>query len=95
MDDFTKNCSTKIKTSFIGAISQFEENFGALWGHNKFDNELTENNKKFRVIWEKVRAAILSNGNNQIRKLEKESERYHIKYVGYHYDLKPMENNNV
>ena len=28
-----KIVETKLKTSFIGALSQFEQEFGFLWGH--------------------------------------------------------------
>ena len=34
--------NTKMKTSFIGAISAFEKHFGFLWSHGKDEQDLTE-----------------------------------------------------
>lgn len=73
----------KFKTSFIGAISKFETVFGRLWGHGKDYGQLTENEKKFRLLWEQVRGEILNNGNNQIRAMQQEIELYDIIFNGY------------
>ena len=87
MDSLQQKCITKIKTSFIGAISEFEQSFGLLWGDNKSEEELTDNQRKWLKLWKSVRGKILSNGNNQIRTLEKELERYDVRYKGYNYQL--------
>jgi len=68
-----KIISTKIRTSFIGAISTFEEAFGFLWGHDNPDN-LTEEEEIMKEVWEKARTSILNNGNNQIRSVKNEIE---------------------
>src|SRR5688572_14088527 len=60
----------KLQTSFIGAISAIEEEFGALWGDGK--RELTQEEKKWLDKWNRVRNRILNNGNNQIRGIRNE-----------------------
>ena len=77
---------TKVKTSFIGAISQFEENFGFLWGHGQSD-ELEEDQKLMKEIWEKTRTHILNNGNNQIRAASNEIELYTINWERHTMEL--------
>ena len=83
--------STKIKTSFIGAISSCEEHFGFLWGHGKNEEELDENELAMREIWENVRAGILDNGNTQLRATINEINNYSITWERYHVDL-PIKN---
>lgn len=68
----------KIQTSFIGAINQFEEFFGHLWGHNEY--KLTPEQKSFLVLWQKARNNILTKGNDQIRALKKELTEYTISW---------------
>lgn len=70
----------KMKTSFIGALSQFEQYFGRLWGHGKQEEELTDNELKFRKVWEDTRTAILNNGNNQLRAVQNEISEYSISW---------------
>jgi hypothetical protein len=61
--------SKRFQTTMIGAIFEFENAFGYLWGHHKDENEpLTEQEIKFGDIWDNVRNKILNNGNNQLRK---------------------------
>ncbi len=79
--------STKIKTSFIGAISSCENNFGFLWGHGKADEDLSENEEAMKEIWETVRAAILDNGNTQLRASLNEISNYSINWDRYKLDL--------
>ena len=83
----TNIVSTKIKTSFIGSISCFENHFGFLWGHGKPDEELTENEQTMRDIWEDARANILDNGNTQLRASVNELNNYSINWERYHMEL--------
>jgi phenylalanyl-tRNA synthetase alpha subunit len=69
---------TKIRTSFIASLARFEEEFGHLWGHTK--QELTDQEKEWRLVWEEVRKSILNTGNNQIRNMRKEMDYYSIKW---------------
>jgi hypothetical protein len=88
---------TKIKTTFIGAISAFEETFGFLWGYGKNDDELTDEEKKFRELWYKVRTIILNNGNTQRRALSNEISNHVVQWNKYRVDYifgKPKGDNN-
>lgn len=82
---FFKIAEKKIKTSFIGALDQFEREFGYVWGH-KVEHPTVEQ-EEMREIWEKVRNNILNNGHNQIRNLETEMEYYTMEWDRYQYDL--------
>ena len=75
--------STKIKTSFIGAISSCEKNFGFLWGHGKDDPELTKQELEMKELWEEVRTEILDNGNTQLRAASNEIDNYSISWERY------------
>lgn len=77
-----ENILTKrFQTTMIGALFQFEESFGYLWGQDKDDEDLTENEKKFRFKWEDARNQILNNGNSQLRKCISDINRtYQPKY---------------
>lgn len=67
---------TKFKTSFIGALNQFEKKFGFLWGHGKPDSELTSSELEFKELWNEARAEVLNNGNNQLRASQEEIAEY-------------------
>ena len=90
-DRLSSIIETKIKTSFIGAISQFEEDFGFLWGHG--EEELEEDQRIMKEIWDKTRTSILNNGNNQIRAASNEIELYKINWERHTMQLpvKPLE----
>lgn len=83
--------STKVKTSFIGAISACENHFGVLWGHGKNDEELDENEIAMREVWEDVRAQILDNGNTQLRAAMNEIDDYTITWNRYSMSI-PVKN---
>lgn len=87
-----KIVETKLKTSFIGALSHFEEEFGFLWGHGQ-EEDLTEEQEFMREIWERTRTAVLNNGNNQIRALKSEVANHSIEWQRYRMELpvKPMD----
>jgi hypothetical protein len=79
--------TTKIKTSFIGAISSCEKNFGFLWGHGKDEDSLTEEEISMRELWEEIRTEILDNGNTQLRAATNEIENYSINWERYSINL--------
>lgn len=69
MKNSEENILTKrFQTTMIGALYEFEESFGYLWGQDKHYEDLTEQQKKFRMRWEDTRNQILNNGNSQLRK---------------------------
>jgi len=79
--------TTKMKTSFIGAISSCENNFGFLWGHGKSEEDLTDEEQAMRQTWDEARAEILDNGNTQLRAALNEINNYSIAWDRYHMDL--------
>jgi hypothetical protein len=85
-------CSTKMRTSFIGALSQFEGFFGLLWGHGQ-DDPLTPEQEEMRKLWEQCRTEVLNNGNNQLRSLESEIDLHYVRWERYQMTLpvKPLE----
>lgn len=92
-----KIVSTKIRTSFIGAIAKFEESFGFLWGQGKLAEDLTEEEAQMRELWQSVRNTILNNGNNQLRSAQNEIANHVVSWNRHHMDLvvKPQEENNA
>lgn len=90
-----KIISTKIRTTFIGALSSFEEAFGALWGAGKDEDELSVEELAYRNLWIEVRTKVLNNGNNQLRAAQTEIANNVIKWNRYHIDftVKPLEEN--
>lgn len=63
----SKEIAKRMTTINIGDLSQVESFFGAIWGHGKNEDELTQLESEWRQVWELCRKAILDNGNNQIR----------------------------
>lgn len=87
MNNINKDILTKrFQTTMIGALFEFEENFGYLWGLDK-DN-LTEQEERFREKWENTRNQILNNGNNQLRKCIADLEKVNNNQIKYNYSLK-------
>jgi len=79
------NITKKFKTTMIGALAQFEKEFGYLWGMKNTD--LTEEQKKFFIKWQAVRTEILNNGNSQLRACLEEISQYTMKWDRYHTDF--------
>ncbi len=86
---FGNSLEKKFKTTMIGALAKFEERFGHIWGHDKKDDELTEEEQNAREVWLLVRTEILNNGNTQLRHAIDELSRYRITYEGFKMNL-PM-----
>lgn len=78
----------KLQTSFIGALSEFEEVFGSLWGRGKDESELTEDELHARKLWNDARTNILNNGNNQIRAVKNELNQYTVSWNRHQYEFK-------
>lgn len=89
MDHLQKNILTKrFQTTMIGALFEFEQVFGYLWGLDKDDRDLTEQQQKFRSMWEDTRNQILNNGNNQLRKCLSDLEKATTNNIKYNYNFK-------
>lgn len=78
-----KIVTTKMKTSFIGALAAFEEEFGFLWGQGVEECYLTEEQMNMRELWEKTRTVVLNNGNTQLRAVKNEISNHVIKWNRY------------
>jgi hypothetical protein len=75
----------RFQTTMIGALFEFEKNFGYLWGQNKDpDQPLTAQEEQYRLIWDDIRNQILNNGNHQLRKciadLRPDTVQYNYKF---------------
>lgn len=66
----------------IGSLFEFEKAFGYLWGQDKDEQDLTDEELDFLDKWDFVRNQILNNGNNQLRKAISDIEKTtgNIKY---------------
>lgn len=95
MDADSRTILTKrFQTTMIGALFEFEKNFGYLWGHDKDEKDLTDKELDFLDRWDVVRNQILNNGNNQLRKAISDLSKVNgnIKYKYKFYNKK--EDNN-
>jgi hypothetical protein len=79
----SKSIEKKFKTTFIGALSFFEELFGDEWGHKKPEHKLTPEQLEKRKLWEQVRTSVLNNGNNQLRSALTEISEYSVEWDRY------------
>lgn len=91
-DALFKSCKKKIQTTMIGALDTIEKQFGFLWAFDD-QQELNEQQKQMKDIYDEVRAAILDKGNTQIRNLEAEFSSYEVTKKRYQIDL-PVANNS-
>lgn len=73
----------KIETTMIYPLSQFEMAFGHLWGNQKPESELTEEEKENRAKWKQCRNNILNNGNQQKRNANTELQMYDVIWNRY------------
>jgi len=91
-----KIITTKIRTSFIGALANFEESFGFLWGQDKSPDQLTDEERQMKELWEQTRTSVLNNGNAQLRAAQNEISQHVISWNRHHVDLvvKPKEESN-
>lgn len=81
---------TKVRTTFIGALSIFERYFGFLWGVG--ESSLTSEQSKMKELYDQARHEILNNGNNQMRALQNELNNQTVSWNRFHLDLpvKPL-----
>lgn len=82
-ENLSKIIQTKFRTTFIGALSCFEEVFGYLWGYDKKNTELTQEERDLKDKWLEIRTKILNNGNAQSRAVLNELKQYRIMWQGY------------
>lgn len=74
--------STRLKTSFIFAIAEFERVFGYLWGQDVQDkSKLTESQLQFLPLFKALRKSVLDNGNDQIREMDEDLEEFMVDLI--------------
>jgi hypothetical protein len=72
----------RIRTTMIGALAELERSeFGKLFGYGK--NNLTDEEKRWKMIWDEVRTSILNQGNNQLRESLREVENFDARFKPY------------
>lgn len=71
----------KIKRSFVGSLDAIERELDE-WEFNEEDKELFMN---------AVRRRILGNGNDQIRNMEAELEKYNVEFIPYHIEFRVIQ----
>jgi hypothetical protein len=76
-DRLSEGVKKRMNTCFIGAISSIEKHMGFL-----FETE------DGRELFNTVRKEILDNGNDEIRKMEKDLEVYEVDFKQYRLELK-------
>ena len=82
-----RNIESKFNTAIIGAIVRFENNFGHLWGHGKYDDELTDKERKWLEVWKKTRSEVLDYGHDQSRASKHEIDMYTVDFERYNYEF--------
>ncbi len=75
-----RSLEKKCRTTFIGAISSMEKEFGPLWGHGTPVTELTEEQAFYRERWERLRKEILDKGNAELRAVRNEVADYDVEW---------------
>jgi hypothetical protein len=78
----SKILKKKIQTTMIGALSSVEEHFAFLW-----ENCATEDQKKFKELYDQVRSEILDKGNHQARNIDAELAQYEVNWLKYHLQI--------
>jgi len=68
----------RFKTTFVGALSEFEQGFGHIWKHGIPEEELTDEEYDNRKIWENIRNNILNKSNAQMRGFLTELDQHTI-----------------
>lgn len=74
--------SKKMTTIMIGALSEFENAFGYLWGRDS-NKPLSLEQKRLKARWYDVRNNILNRGNSQIRGFQEEIVHYKVTWNRY------------
>jgi hypothetical protein len=74
-------------TTYIGALHAVEKMFGPLWANGIPEDQLTEDEYRWRQRWKMVRNEILKNGNDERRAAQAELREYTIERNKHHIDI--------
>jgi len=72
----------KLKRTFVGCLDAMER---------EFLNGSLEDKEKFK----RIRGRILSIGNDQIRNMEVELEKYNVEFIPYHVEFRVIEDGDA
>lgn len=81
----------KIDTTMVFPLSQFEMEFGHIWGHGKPEYKLTQEEKVNLAKWKRCRNEILNNGNKQKRGISDEIDMHTVIWNRYQVQLIPIQ----
>ncbi len=93
-DRLARSVERKFKTTFIGSLNAFQQAFGRLWGDGLAEEKLTDDQLKFRKLWEQTRTNVLNNGNNQLRAALQEISEYTVEWGRHQTNLPVKELNS-
>ena len=75
----------RFKTTMIGALARFENEFGYLWNGDQEPSDGQE--AYFRDKWEDLRSDLLDHGNDQMRNGIQDLNNYLNKMEKYHLQI--------
>lgn len=88
------NIKKKFDTTIIGSLAVFEEAFGHLWGHGLPNDQLSDEEKEFRSLWQEARTSILDAGNSNLRAAQSEIAQYTMSWNRYVMNFKAVNQDN-
>lgn len=77
-----KICTTKIRTTMIGALESIEKRLSQYYNVEE-GQKPTNEQLAIKRLYDEMRQEILDKGNHQIRNIEKEFEQYEIDWKRY------------
>jgi hypothetical protein len=86
--------SKRFKTTIIGLIATMEDYFGKYWGHDKYEDELTDQEKRIKEIWDDARTEMLDKGNDQMRGALGDVDHCNVTKKKYNYNFKVRGSND-
>lgn len=82
----------KFDSTIIGSLKHIEDNLGVVWGHGLEYDQLTEDQKYYRGVWEELRKSLLDHGHSNKRAVQNELSQYSISWNRYVMNFKMKEN---
>ncbi len=77
------NIQKKFKTTMIGALAAFEEEFGEIWGDGLNPEDMSRDQLEEKERWDRVRSRVLDNGNDQARSATEEISNHTVSWNRY------------
>lgn len=74
----------KIKRTFVGCLNEVESELG-----------ISSDNSQNQEVFKRIRSKILSIGNDQIRNMELELDKYNVEFIPYHITFTVVEHKKI